>query len=96
MVVDNRTEYKQGDLTFILFPTKTVVATPLQRFYLYPRATYWNRRHNLIRFLISTGDIRDLNDLAAWCDHHDKETGEFKGQVIEWRATALPVEAFGS
>lgn len=81
MVVGQSTEYKQGDLTFTLFPTKTVVATPLQRFYLYPRATYYNRRHNLIRVMVQLGEIRDLNELSAWCH-----------PGIEWRATSLKTE----
>lgn len=74
-------EYKQGDLTFTLGPRHTVVATPLQRFYLHPKATYWNRRLKMIKVLIALGEVRDLSELAGWC-----------GSGIEWRASSLSTE----
>lgn len=59
--------YTQDRLTFIVFPSKVIVATGLQQFYLSPKAHYFNRRLNLIKAMIALQEIRDLNELATFC-----------------------------
>lgn len=73
--------YKQGGLTFTLAPKRVIVQTPMQTFYLVPRASYWHRKIHLVRAMIQLGEIRDLNELAAFC-----------GDCVEWRSTSLSVE----
>ncbi len=74
--------YKQGHLTFILTPSKTLVQTPLQAFYLEPRTHYWKRRILLIRTMVELEEIRNLNELASFCA---------SGQVM-WVATGNKIE----
>lgn len=59
--------YHQGNLTFIVTPTKVLVKTHLQMFYLEPKLKYWNRRLSLIRAMIELEEIRNLNELASFC-----------------------------
>jgi hypothetical protein len=74
--------YKQGRLTFILTPSRTIVKTALnQRFFLEPRMHYWQRRIRLINTMIQLGEIRNLNELAEWC-----------GRGVEWVPTDYTFE----
>lgn len=73
--------YRQGYLTFTLSPQRTIIRTSLQTFFLLPRESYWYRKLLFVRTMIELGEIRDLNDLAAFC-----------GTGIEWRATGATVE----
>lgn len=59
--------FKQNKLTFVLTPSKVIVRTNLQDFYLDPRNKHWNRRLQLIRSMIMLREIRDLNELASFC-----------------------------
>jgi hypothetical protein len=77
----NTQVYEQGYLTFTLSPSKVIVRTSHQTFFLLPKATCWNRRLNLVRAMIMLGEIRDLNDLAAFC-----------GSGIEWRYTGVSID----
>lgn len=81
MLGGNSRIFEQGNLTFILTPTKITVQTPLQMFYLEPRTHYWKRRMNLIRAMIELQEIRDLNELASFCGHGN----------VEWIATNVPL-----
>ena len=69
MLMHTKTEtYKQGRLTFLITEDRILVQTSLpQTFYLEPTMHYWQRRYNLIRTMISLGEIRSLQELAEWC-----------------------------
>lgn len=59
--------YTQGKLTFILIGDKVIIKTSLgQQFYLLPKAHYWQRRLTLIRYMVSLGEVRSLNELASY------------------------------
>lgn len=75
--MDGPKVYRQGKLTFIVGPTKTIVQTSLlQVFFLEPKMHYWRRRLRLINTMIRLGEIRDLNELSEWC-----------GKGIQWTPT---------
>lgn len=59
--------YTQNYLTFIITPERIVVKTPLQSFRLLPKTHYFNRRMKTIALMISLNEIRNLDELAAWC-----------------------------
>ena len=73
--------YKQGNVTFTLAPKRVIVQTPLQTFYLTPKASYWHQKVNLVRVMIQIGEIRNLSELASFC-----------GDKVQWRATSLSLE----
>lgn len=73
--------YQQGRLSFTLTQDKIIVRTSHQTFFLLPKQSYYYKRLNTIRAMIMIGEIRDLNELAAFCKNS-----------IEWRVTSLPID----
>lgn len=76
-MVDGAKIYYQGNLTFIITPSKIIIQTPLQMFYLEPRTHYWKRRIDLIKAMIELQEIRNLNELSSFC----------AGGNVEWVST---------
>ena len=69
-------------MTFTLSEKYIVVRTSHQTFFLLPRQSYYYKRLIRVRAMIECGEITDLNRLAEFC-----------GDGVEWRVTALPVDA---
>lgn len=83
MVLSEQTPvFKINNLTFILYGKEIIIKTPLQEFYLchnwYWETSFYNNRMNEIRYMISIGRIKTLNDLAR-----------YTRPGIKWTSTAV-------
>lgn len=75
--------YNHNNLTFIITPTKTIIKTPLQTFFLKSRNNFIQSR--IIREEVENKNIRTLNDLCGYFYNTEGEQVIFMTPTrMEW------------
>lgn len=82
MDIINPKIYKTKNLTFVILDKIIIVRTPLQSFYLNPKAHQYRTKLKFIERKIVFSEIEDLNELSHWCYRFN----------IEWVTTSRKID----